>query len=57
MSNVNFNFHPFDEKNLKDAVKRLAFFFASDMGWTPKSISNNGNSVNEETTGEIKDNE
>ena len=54
---LNFKFTPFDEKKLKETINRLAFFFASDMGWTPKSISNNSNSVNEETTGEIKDNE
>ena len=54
---LDYNFTPFNEEQLKNAVKRLAYFFASDMGWVHKNISSKRDLTEEKNIGEVKDNE
>lgn len=38
MSKINYTFTPFNEEQLNQAIKRLAFIFATRMGWIPKEL-------------------
>lgn len=57
MDEIKYSFNPFNEAQLKQAVGRLAYFFASDMGWVHKNTSDKNNLPDIETQGETDNNE
>lgn len=48
MSEIKYEFTPFNEEQLEAAVKRLAFYWATYMGWVPKEVAD-GEEIHQES--------